>query len=70
LKITILSSAKVELRGTPATYNHYFNDNLDKWSVLATELSKQCIIKVDRNACNDISRRRPLEKWTKGNLSA
>jgi hypothetical protein len=29
---------KVELEGTPATYNHYFNDTLNKWYVLSRPL--------------------------------
>jgi hypothetical protein len=36
----------IELDGTPATYNHYFNENLEKWSVKIQSLRNN---HVDRN---------------------
>lgn len=59
---------EVKLSGTPATYNHYFNDNLNKWYVRPwATIETKLKIKVGKNAYSDSSLKKSLEIM--GNLS-
>lgn len=51
---------EVDLHGTPSTLNHYFNDNLQKWYVLASwfQFSLLITFPAARRGCTAASKRR------------